>query len=407
MSIMQSPLTAHISETLTGVSTINAFRVQSQFILREKKKLDQANLAGLLFSHTMLWMTLRMNLFGAVVTLIVALLGVTGVMTTAFVGIALSQISVFSPLANALSLQAADFEASMVAVERLNYYVNSLPKEASRNLPKDNELADWPSTGLIEFENLELAYASHPDRLIIDGISLRIEGGEKIGVVGRTGSGKSTLMDALFRIIEAKRGAILIDGQDIASIGLKKLRLSIQMIPQSPTLFDGTIRSNMDQLSKKSDTELWESLKRVGMHEYVSQLTEKLDSKVSEDGVNLSAGQRQLLCLAKVLLDKSKILIMDEATSSVDAESDKLIQNAIATQFVNATVLSVAHRLNTIAAFDKVLVLDNGKVAEFDSPYVLLGKENSIFKEMVNATGVANAAVITEIATKHRAEKRK
>ncbi|KAJ3121077.1 Multidrug resistance-associated protein 1, partial [Physocladia obscura] len=406
-AIMQSPLTAHISETLTGVSTINAFRVQSQFILREKRKLDQANLAGLLFNHTMLWMTLRMNLFGAVVTLIIALLGVTGVMTTAFVGIALSQISVFSPLANALSLQAADFEASMVAVERLNYYVNSLPKEAPRDLPKDNKLADWPSTGLIEFENLELAYASHPDHLIINGISLRIEGGEKIGVVGRTGSGKSTLMDALFRIVEAKKGAILIDGQNIASIGLKKLRLSIQMIPQSPTLFDGTIRSNMNQLSQKSDAELWESLKRVGMHEYVSQLTEKLDSKVSEGGVNLSAGQRQLLCLAKVLLDKSKILIMDEATSSVDAESDKLIQNLIATQFVNATVLSVAHRLNTIAAFDKVLVLENGKVAEFDSPYVLLGKENSIFKEMVNATGVANAAVITEIATKHCAEKRK
>ncbi|KAJ3067462.1 hypothetical protein HDU99_003519 [Rhizoclosmatium hyalinum] len=285
----------------------------------------------------------------------------------------------------------------MVAVERLNHYAHDLPQEAARVLSKDEKLVNWPSAGAVEIKNLEIAYEARPDHVVINGISLKIQAGEKIGIVGRTGSGKSTLMDAFFRLMEATNGAIEIDGENIATLGLKKLRSSIQMIPQNPILFDRTVRSNVDVVGKYSDDDIWYALECCGMKEYISSLTEKLESPITEGGANLSAGQRQLLCLSKVLLQKSKILIMDEATSSVDAESDLRIQDSMKTHFKDTTVISIAHRLNTIAAFDRILVLDHGKVAEFEAPHLLLSRD-SIFTEMVNATGVANAAVVRAIA---------
>ncbi|KAJ3207917.1 Multidrug resistance-associated protein 1 [Entophlyctis luteolus] len=404
-SIMQSPLIANVSETLTGIPTLIAFKSQTEFINRNSLKLNQANLSDLLFRHSMFWLIFRINLLASIVSLAIALFGVSGVMPAALVGLALSQMSIFGPLANGLAQLYANFEASMIAVERLNHYVHKLPQEAPRILPGDAMLGKWPSAGEVQIDNLFLAYAASPDRMVINGIFVHIRGGEKIGVVGRTGSGKSTLMDSFFRLIEPIGGSIVIDGQDISQVGLKKLRTSIQMIPQNPILFDGNIRSNIDTLSKYSDEDLWFALDSVGMKDYVSSLSEKLESPVTEGGVNLSAGQRQLLCLAKVILEKSKILIMDEATSSVDAESDKRIQEAITTHFRTATVISVAHRLNTIAAFDKVLVLDNGSVKEFDAPYVLLQDATSVFTELVNATGAANAAAIAAVAEEHYNQK--
>ncbi|ORY40142.1 P-loop containing nucleoside triphosphate hydrolase protein [Rhizoclosmatium globosum] len=400
-SIMASPLTAHMSETMTGISTIIAYNAESAFVEKQLKTLDQANLSFLLFNHTMLWITLRLNVMNYIVTYVVVLLGVSGVIPYSLVGLALTQIMMFAPTINGMLLMTSSFEANMVAAERLGHYAHNLPSEAARILPKDDTLNNWPSGGLIEIDSLKLAYEARPNHLVVNGISLKIQAGEKVGVVGRTGSGKSTLMDSFFRLIEAREGSILIDGQDISTLGLTKLRSSIQMIPQNPTLFDGTVRSNIDVLAKYSDDDLWYALECVGMKEYVSGLNGKLDSPVTEGGTNLSAGQRQLLCLAKVLLQKSKILIMDEATSSVDAESDLRIQESMKTYFKDATVLSVAHRLNTIAAFDKVLVLENGRVAEFEPPHLLLSREGTIFGEMVNATGVANAAVIREIAKDH------
>ncbi|KAJ3129518.1 Multidrug resistance-associated protein 1 [Physocladia obscura] len=395
---MESPLAAHVSETLTGIPTILAYKAESVFIEKQMAKLDQSNLAYLLFNHTMFWVTMRLNFLNAVATFSIAIFGVTGVMSADLLGVALTQITLFAPIINEL-LRA------MVAVERLNHYAHKLPSEASRNLPKDGTLNTWPSAGAISIENLSLTYSTRPDHAVVNGISLTINAGEKIGVVGRTGSGKSTLMDSFFRLIEASGGSISIDGVDISTIGLKKLRSSIQMIPQNPILFDGTVRSNIDALAKYTDDDIWYALECVGMKEYVSRLSNKLDSTITEGGTNLSAGQRQLLCLTKVLLEKNKILIMDEATSSVDAESDLRIQDSMKTHFKSATVISVAHRLNTISGFDKVLVLENGKAAEFEAPYVLLQKENSIFKEMVNAMGVTNAACIKDIAEKHQQRK--
>ncbi|KAJ3096663.1 Multidrug resistance-associated protein 1 [Physocladia obscura] len=398
---MLSPLTAHISETLVGIPSILAYKAGKLLIGIQMKKLDDANLGTFLFSSTLYWMTVRFQLIGAVFTFAVALLGVSGIMPYSFVGVALTQVITFAPTIQHALMMISNLESSMANVDRLSFYANNIPKEAARYLPKDGNLQTWPTVGSIKIKNLSLAYDSRPDTLVINKISLQISAREKIGVVGRTGSGKSTLMDSFFRLIEAKEGFIEIDGEDISSIGLKKLRTSIQIIPQSPTLFDGTIRSNIDAFGKYTDFDLWNALECVGLKEYVSALSKGLNSTITEGGTNLSAGQRQLLCLTTVLLEKSKILILDESTSSVDGVSDIRIQNLIKTNFNSTTVLSVAHRLNTIAAFDKVLVLENGSVVEFDAPYVLLQKENSTFREMVNATGSSNAAVIAELAKEH------
>ncbi|KAI8621103.1 P-loop containing nucleoside triphosphate hydrolase protein [Chytriomyces sp. MP71] len=400
-AILQSPITAHLSETLNGISTIQAYKAHATFIEKQLIKTDQSNLATMLFTHAQYWFTLRMELIGSLVTLALSLFGVSGIMDSRFIALSLSLTMNWAGGISWMLWNFGELETSMVAVERLNHYSHELSSEASRFLPKDGQFSNWPRTGTIAINELELRYESRPDLAVINSISLNIKAGEKIGIVGRTGSGKSTLMDSFFRIIEASKGAILVDGEDISTFGLKKLRTSIQMIPQTPILLDGSVRSNIDSTEKYTDDEIWYALECCGMKEYVSGLSDKLESRITEGGSNLSAGQRQLLCLAKVLLEKGKILIMDEATSSVDAESDLRIQDSMTSHFKDATVLSVAHRLNTIAAFDRILVLDQGRVAEFDAPHVLLSREGSIFGEMVQATGAANAVVIADIAKSH------
>ncbi|KAL2920234.1 hypothetical protein HK105_200302 [Polyrhizophydium stewartii] len=266
------------------------------------------------------------------------------------------------------------------------------------HIPKGATLV---TCGAVTIRDLEIRYPSRPDHAVIQDLSLDIQPGEKVGVVGRTGSGKLTLMTALFRIMEASKGSIAIDGIDIASLGLKTLRSRLQIIPQEPVLFKGTVRSNLDFATKYTDDELWAALGLVGLKDFVGTLDGKLDAAIEENGANLSMGQRQLMCLCKAILAKPKVLIMDEATASVDAEADRRIQESIETQFAATTVLSIAHRLNTIAAFDRVLVLDGGRIAEFDAPHVRLGRSGSVFGDMVDATGAANAAVIRQIAADH------
>ncbi|KAI8609739.1 P-loop containing nucleoside triphosphate hydrolase protein [Chytriomyces sp. MP71] len=401
-SVMASPFAAHVSETLTGIPTILAYNADGVFIAKQAFFLDQANTATFLYQHTTIWVALRLDILGAGITFAVMMLGVTGLMSASFVGLALTQVVALSPMVQAVLVLIAAVEANMVAVERLNHYAQNLPSERASVLPSDASLpSDWPNTGAIEIQDLVLRYITRPEYAVIKGVSVTIQAGEKVGVVGRTGSGKSTLADSLFRLLEASSGAIIIDGVNIASLGLKKLRSSLQMIPQTPTMFEGTLRSNLDALGKYDDEAIWRALERVGMKEYAAGLSEGLDSKVTEGGTNLSAGQRQLLCLAVVLLERSKILVMDEATSSVDAESDLRVQDVLRTYFKEATVISIAHRLNTIAAFDKALVLQDGRVAEYDAPHVLLQKEGSVFREMVDATGAANAVVISDIAKRH------
>jgi ATP-binding cassette, subfamily C (CFTR/MRP), member 1 len=233
--------------------------------------------------------------------------------------------------------------------------------------------------------------------VVLNNISFEIEPGHKVGIVGRTGSGKSTIMSAFFRLIELESGSITVDGINIASLGLHTLRKSIQSIPQDPVLFSGTIRDNLDLQRDHSDDEIWSILAQIGFKEFVSCQSQQLDALVEENGDNLSVGQRQLLCLGRALLANPYIMIMDEATASLDEESDQMIQNCIK-MFPN-TVISIAHRLNTVIDFDRVLVLQNGVVVDYDIPHNLLSRPG-VFSNMCDATGPRNSRLLRSIALK-------
>ena len=218
--------------------------------------------------------------------------------------------------------------------------------------------------------------------LVLKSICCEVVGGEKIGIVGRTGAGKSSLTMALFRLVEAAEGQIVIDGLDAAKMGLHELRTKITIIPQDPVLFSGTLRMNLDPFNIYSDDEVWSALKLSHLHDFVSTLDLGLLHYISEGGDNLSVGQRQLVCLARALLKKTTILVLDEATAAVDLETDDLIQATIRKEFKDSTVLTIAHRLNTIMDYDRVMVLDKGSIAEFDTVKGLMKKEGGIFSSM-------------------------
>jgi ABC-type multidrug transport system fused ATPase/permease subunit len=274
------------------------------------------------------------------------------------------------------------FEAEMNSVERLAYYCFELPQEKLLVLPSDKAFMDWPSKGSIKIENLEIRYPNRPDHAVISNLSLEIQGGERIGICGRTGSGKSTLATTFFRMMEPSQGRILIDGVDISQLGLQKLRRGIQMIPQDPVLFEGSIRSNLELFETYTDQELWRALSLIGLDGHFKGQPGQLEAPVSQKGENLSLGQRQLICLCRAILSKPKILVLDEATASIDPASDQIIQKAIHECFPGTTIISIAHRLDTIADFDKVLVLDQGSILECGSPATLLQNHDSHFYKL-------------------------
>ncbi|CAL4074063.1 unnamed protein product, partial [Meganyctiphanes norvegica] len=246
---------------------------------------------------------------------------------------------------------------------------------------------DWPDKGVVKFSNYSTRYREGLD-LVVKGIDCEIQAEEKVGIVGRTGAGKSSLTVGLFRIIEAAGGSITIDGVDIAKIGLHDLRKRLTIIPQDPVLFSGTLRLNLDPANIYSDDAIWSALEHAHLKAFVSELPNKLQHEISEGGDNLSVGQRQLVCLARALLRKTRVLILDEATAAVDLETDDLIQQTIRREFAHATVITIAHRLNTIMDSTRVLVLDKGEVKEFDTPSVLLKNKSSIFYGMAKDAGL-------------------
>jgi ABC-type multidrug transport system fused ATPase/permease subunit len=280
----------------------------------------------------------------------------------------------------------ATVEADLTSVEHILYYANHITHEAPALVPvKDPPQGTWPTKGAIDVQHASLRYRDGP--LVLKDLSFQIQGGEKIGVVGRTVSGKSSFMIALFRIAELESnngtGCIKIDGVNCGEIGTNTLRSNLSIIPQDPVLFSNTIRYNLDPFQTKTDDEIWDALKKVQLGESIALLQKGLDKLVTEGGDNFSQGQRQLLCIARSLLRKPKILVMDEATASIDNTTDAAIQDMIRSNFKDATVLTIAHRLNTIMDSDRVLVLKDGQVAEFDSPHNLLQNHKSQFYSMV------------------------
>lgn len=269
----------------------------------------------------------------------------------------------------------------MISVERIMQF-SSIPSESPLVVEEYRPMEKWPWYGTIQMDDLQIKY-KHDMPMVLKGISCIFPGERKIGVVGRTGSGKSTLIQALFRIVEPSAGRIIIDGVDISLLGLHDLRSRLSIIPQEPTLFQGTIRSNLDPLQEHTDTDIWEVVRKCHLEEIIREDNRLLDAPVGEDGENWSGGQRQLVCLARVLLMKRKILVLDEATASVDTATDNIIQRTIRKETKSCTVITIAHRIPTVIDSDLVLVLGEGRILEYDSPENLLRDESSAFLKLV------------------------
>ncbi|NXY66448.1 MRP7 protein, partial [Callaeas wilsoni] len=392
-SVTLSPIYTHFSETLSGLSSIRAMRATKRFELENQQRLEQ-NQRCLFASNTVMkWLDIRLQMIG--VAVVTAIAGIAIIQhqkqlgNPGLVGLALSYALSVTNLLSGLIDSFTHTEIMMVSVERTEEYTTDIPMEPQDKLVQvkaqmcSQVSADWPSEGLVEFQQVVLAYrAGLPNAL--DGVSFTVYPGEKLGIVGRTGSGKSTLFLALFRMVEMKSGRILLDGVDSQLVGLEELRSRLAIIPQDPFLFSGSIRENLDPQGKQTDAELHEVLKQCHLWDVVTQMG-GLDSELGERGKSLSVGQRQLLCLARALLTQAKVLCIDEATASVDQKTDQLLQQTIRQRFADKTVLTIAHRLNTILDSDRVLVMRAGRVAELDSPTHLSQKDGSLFQHLLHS----------------------
>lgn len=352
-SVSRSPIYAHFSETLTGVSSIRAYNKRNTFIDENAAKVDANQKAYYPNVASNRWLAIRLEFIGSTIVFLAALFAVIGrgSVSAGLVGLSISYALSVTQSLNWMVRMSSELETNIVAVERIKEYTE-IETEAPAVIETSRPPFNWPDRGMVEFINYTVRYREGLD-LVLKGIDCRINGGERIGICGRTGAGKSSLTLSLFRIIEAAGGRIVIDGIDISTIGLEDLRTQLNIIPQDPVLFSGTVRSNLDPLNRYEDSQIWRALERSHLKEAIQALELKLDAPVNEGGENFSVGQRQLICLARALLRKTKILVLDEATSALDVESDSLIQKTIRTEFADCTVLTIAHRLNTILDSDR------------------------------------------------------
>lgn len=382
-SITKAPIIHHFSETIAGITTIRCFRKQDEFI-RENIHRINANLR--MEFHTSgsnEWLGFRLEMMGSIVLCVATMFMIVlpgTVINTANIGLFLSYGLSLNIMLYYAVWTSTLVENRMISVERIRQFI-SIASEAAWRIPGCLPSPNWPNHGDIEIKDLQVRYRPGTP-LVLRGVSLSINGGEKIGVVGRTGSGKSTLIQVFFRLVEPSGGKIIIDGVDICTLGLHDLRSRFAIIPQDPVLFEGTVRSNIDPIGLYSDEEIWKSLERCQLKDVVAAKPEKLSAPVVDSGENWSVGQRQLLCLGRIMLKHSRILFMDEATASVDSQTDALIQNIIREDFSACTIITIAHRIPTVIDCDKVLVMDEGLSKEFDRPTNLMGRP-SLFGALV------------------------
>ncbi|KAM7127615.1 multidrug resistance-associated protein 1-like isoform 1-T1 [Ciconia maguari] len=381
-----SPVISHFSETLVGRSTVRAFGHQERFI-RKNNDVMYENLVY--FYNNVIsnrWLSVRLEFLGNLMVFFAALFVVLAgnTVSSSAVGLSISYALNIIQSLNFWVRKACEIETNAVSIERICEYAK-MDKEEPWIMSKRPPVG-WPDRGIIEFVNYKAQYRRDLG-LALNDVSFQTQSKEKVGIVGRTGAGKSTLTNCLFRVLEGTEGKIIIDGIDISTIGLHDLRGNLNIIPQDPVLFSGTLQSNLDPLGKHSDLELWEVLELCGLKDFVQSLPKKLLHEISEGGENLSVGQRQLVCLARVLLRKTKILVLDEATASVDMETDNLVQFTIKREFYNCTILTIAHRLHTVMDSERVLVLDAGRILEYDTPHNLLQRKGA-FSEMVAEAGI-------------------
>lgn len=409
-SITRSPVYAQFGEALNGLSTIRAYKAYDRMAAINGKSMDNNVRYTLVNMSANRWLAIRLETLGGIMIWFTATFAVMQNQRSenqkAFastMGLLLSYALNITNLLTAVLRLASLAENSLNAVERIGNYIE-LPSEAPLVIESNRPPPGWPSSGVIKFRDVVLRYRPELPP-VLHGISFTITASEKIGIVGRTGAGKSSMLNALFRIVELERGQVLIDEYDVSRFGLLDLRKVLGIIPQAPVLFSGTVRFNLDPFSEHNDADLWEALERAHLKDVIRRNALGLDAEVSEAGENFSVGQRQLLSLARALLRRSKILVLDEATAAVDVRTDALIQKTIREEFKSCTMLIIAHRLNTIIDCDRVLLLDAGQVLEFDSPEALLSNEESAFSKMVQSTGAANAQYLKSLVLADRSNK--
>ncbi|XP_028401691.1 multidrug resistance-associated protein 4-like [Dendronephthya gigantea] len=399
-ALSRSPLYSHISATLQGLATIRASEEQQQFAEMYNKYQDRNTSGSYYYLAANRWLGYRLDLICASFMTFVAFIpfiayevgiGVNPVL----VGLSLIYTKRLTGMFQFCVRQTAEVENQMVSVERVQQY-SKLDHEADLEILDSKPQETWPERGQITGENVSFRY--HPSLpLVLKGINFNIKPKEKVGIVGRTGAGKSSLISALFRLAEP-RGKIYIDGVSIKGIGLHDLRKKLSIIPQDPVIFTGSVRDNLDPFSNHKDVEIWNALEQVQLKEVVNNYSAKLNFQITESGNNLSVGQRQLICLARAILKHNRILIIDEATANVDHKTDELIQETIRDKFRDCTVLTIAHRLNTIMDADRIMVLDAGRIVEFDEPYELLKRPDSAFSLMVTQTGKDSSLQLQRMA---------
>lgn len=408
-SISRSPVISLFGETVSGagLSTIRAYHLEENWRARFNALNDAWTVRTVIFREGQKWASMVASLISAIFMGGVVIIGWYN-MKAANLAVAINASMAFGAMGVMLVQMNVELESNMTSLERVFFYSTKLPQETDEPNVKEPE-PSWPAEGKVEFDHVSFRYRPGLPYVLND-VSMKLGRGEKVGVCGRTGAGKSSLLFALFRLIELNpalqpkvididtgmpientfneppnKGRVLIDGVDIAKVPLSRLRSSVSIIPQDPTLFTGTVRYNLDLAGRCSDDRIWEVLNMIQMQQAIAELPQGLDTQVAEGGSNFSCGQRQLLCFARAILNDCRIVIMDEATASVDVETDAKIQDTIKNQFKAQTVIVIAHRLNTILGSDRILVMDSGRVSEFDTPENLQNNPNSAFNGLLQS----------------------
>jgi ATP-binding cassette subfamily C (CFTR/MRP) protein 4 len=408
-STTRSPVYSSFPSTLEGLSIIRAFSAEDRFLSRFYHIQDENSRIFFSFLSSSRWLGFRLDLLSSCLVSMFTFASVylSDTIPAGSAGLLLSYLMQLTGLLQWCVRQSAELENLMISAERV-YEYSRLPSEAPASteiIPPEN----WPANGKLELKNMSLAYPNFeiPDEKsepILKDLTITFEPGMKIGIVGRTGAGKSSFLQALFRIVEPSPSkSIIIDGIPTSDIGLFDLRSRLSIIPQEPFCFKGTIRFNLDPFNQFADDELWTVLDAVELKGSLMASADKLESEVTENGANWSVGERQLICLARAILRNSRLIVMDEATSSVDVHTDQLIQKAIRTGlFSNSTVLTIAHRLNTVIDYDRILVLDRGQIVEYGVPSEMLKKDiadpTAWFARMVSEMGLEAQVVLTRMA---------
>ncbi|EGV61734.1 hypothetical protein CANTEDRAFT_108700 [Yamadazyma tenuis ATCC 10573] len=403
-SVQRSFIYNNFNESLNGMDTIKAYGAEERFLESNAFYLNKTNEPYLVNIAAQRWLTVYLSIVAACFNLVIALLCVTGTfgISASASGLLLSSTLQITGMLSMLLRNFTQVENGMNSVERLCDFAYDLNTEAAYRIAETKPAPEWPQKGEILFDNVSMAYRPGLP-MVLKNLDFNVKSQEKIGICGRTGAGKSSIMTALYRLSELEKGKIIIDGVDISNIGLNDLRSKLSIIPQDPVLFKGSIRRNLDPFGQSTSEKMWNALRRAGLiEENKLEMVKKqdknsadlhkfhLDQVVEDDGVNFSLGERQLIAFARALVRGSKILILDEATSSVDYETDSKIQQTIAREFSNCTILCIAHRLKTIINYDKILVLDRGEVKEFDTPWNLFNIKGGIFKQMCEKSSIVS-----------------